>query len=67
MSLEKSIKYGKDKRQKYRGANAVDKKCRNHGGCPWCLEDRTHKYKLAEEKSDDKIKEYELEKMKEEF
>ena len=33
MSLDKSIEHGKEHRKKYRGAKAVDKTCRNHGGC----------------------------------
>lgn len=31
MSLEKAIKYGKEKRKPYRGAKAVDGWCKNHG------------------------------------
>jgi len=31
MSLDKAIKYGKEKRKKYYGAKAVDHTCRNHG------------------------------------
>lgn len=45
MSLDKAIEHGKEHRRKYRGAKAVDKNCRNHGGCDWCLGNRTHKYK----------------------
>lgn len=40
--LDKSIEYGKEKRKVYRGAKAVDKCCRNHGSCKWCLENRLH-------------------------
>lgn len=36
MALDKAIKYGKEKRQEYRGAKAIDKTCRNHGSCPHC-------------------------------
>lgn len=31
MSLKKSIKHGKDYREEYRGAKAIDPTCRNHG------------------------------------
>lgn len=50
MSLDKAIKYGKEKRKPYRGAEAVAKSCRNHGGglrwqCEWCLSNRLHKFR----------------------
>ena len=43
MSLDKAIKHGKEKRQPYRKAKAVDKSCRNHGACDWCRGNRTYK------------------------
>lgn len=58
MSLDKAIKYGKEKRKPYRGAKAVDKTCRNHGDCPWCKEGRLHKSKKQEKASKDKVIEY---------
>ena len=45
MSLDKAIKYGKEKRKPYRGAKALDSWCRNHGNCSWCKEGRLHKNK----------------------
>jgi hypothetical protein len=57
MSLDKAIKYGKEKRKPYRGAKAVDKTCRNHGGCPYCEEGRLHKGKKIDEESKDRIEE----------
>ena len=45
MSLDKSIANGKDHRKPYRGAKAIDPSCRNHGGCPWCEENRKHKFR----------------------
>lgn len=36
MSLEKSIKHGKEAREEYRGAKSVSKRCRNHGDCAYC-------------------------------
>ena len=45
MALDKGIKYGKEKRKEYRKiAQQIDKSCRCHGGCPWCLGNRIHKY-----------------------
>lgn len=43
MSMDKAILHGKEHRQPYRGAKAVDKTCRNHGSCPHCAEGRKHK------------------------
>lgn len=43
MSLEKAIKYGKEKRKGYYGSKAIDVNCRNHGSCPWCQNGRKHK------------------------
>ena len=45
MSLDKSIEHGKEHRKPYKGARAVDKSCRNHGGCYYCEQDRLYKYK----------------------
>ena len=43
MSLDKAVKYGKEKRKPYRKAKAIDKSCRNHGSCKWCEGNRTYK------------------------
>lgn len=48
MSLDKAIAHGKERRKPYRGSKAIDKTCRNHGGCPACLSNRMHKYKKRE-------------------
>ncbi len=45
MSLDKAIEHGKEHRKPYRGSKAVDKSCRNHGSCKWCLGNRTHKWR----------------------
>ena len=44
MSLDKAIEHKKEKRKPYRGSKSIDKTCRNHGGCPWCEENRKHKF-----------------------
>ena len=49
MSLDKAIEHGKDRRKPYRGSKAIDPSCRNHGGCPWCEENR--KFRFREEKN----------------
>lgn len=51
MSLEKAIKYGKEKRKPYNDQRNFDFTCRNHGSCSYCRSNRTHKYKKAEEKA----------------
>lgn len=56
MSLDKAIKYGKEKRNLYRGAKAIDRWCRNHGNCVWCQESRLHKNKKrVDEKLEERI------------
>lgn len=45
MSLDKAIKYGKEKRKPYTGSNRYFTSCRNHGGCPWCERNRKHKFR----------------------
>ena len=47
MALHKAIKSGKEHRIEYGTtrhsfAKAVDKQCRNHGGCDWCKGNRTY-------------------------
>lgn len=45
MSLDKAIKSGKEHRKPYTGSKVIDYTCRNHGGCPWCEENRKHKFR----------------------
>ena len=45
MSMDKAIQHGKEHRKPYRGGKAVSKRCRNHGGCEWCEENRKHKFR----------------------
>lgn len=42
MSLDKSIKSGKEHRKPYRGAKEVSDSCRNHGSCDYCKGNRTY-------------------------
>ena len=57
MALDKAIKAGKEWRKPYKGGKAIDKTCRNHGGCPWCEEKRKYKNIKRLEKALDKLKE----------
>lgn len=45
MSLDKAIAHGKEHRKPYRGSKAIDPLCRNHNWCPYCRENRTHKFR----------------------
>ena len=49
MSLDKSIESGKEHRKKFRGAKAVDRMCRNHGGCSYCTGNRLYRTKKKTE------------------
>jgi len=44
MSLNKAIMHGKEHREPYRGAKAIDPTCRNHGDDPWARDNRLYKY-----------------------
>lgn len=57
MSLDKAIKFGKEKRKPYRGAKAIDCTCRNHGTCEYCKSNRLIQSKRVKEKMDSLEKE----------
>ena len=40
MTLDKSIKHGKEKRKPYYDSRAIDASCRNNGSCPHCQKNR---------------------------
>ncbi len=44
MALDKAIKSGKEHRKPYRGSKRIDYSCRNHGSCPYCEQNRKHKF-----------------------
>lgn len=50
MSLEKAIKFGKEKRKPYRGGKAISGSCRNHGNCEYCKQNRLHSFKKSKDK-----------------
>ena len=58
MALDKAIKSGKEHRKEYHGSKSFDPSCRNHGGCPWCEENRRHKFVVRERASAQALKEY---------
>lgn len=59
MSLDKAIKYGKEKRKLYYGAKAIDCSCRNHGTCEYCKSNRLYQFNKELQKSVDKMKDFE--------
>ncbi len=58
MSLDKSIEHEKEHRKPYFGSKSIDKSCRNHGGCPWCEENRLYKNIKRIQKMDSMLSEY---------
>ena len=53
MSLDKAIEHGKERRRPYHGGKAIDKSCRNHGGCDYCLGNRMYQARRMKAKMDD--------------
>lgn len=59
MSLDKAIRNGREHRKEYYGSKAIDRSCRNHGGCPWCEENRQYKNLKRMQAMIDRMKERE--------
>jgi hypothetical protein len=58
MSLEKAIKYNKEKRKPYRDSKAWDSSCRNHGSCSWCENNRLYSEKKRKASAKDQLDRY---------
>lgn len=58
MGLEKAIEHGKEHRKRYYKSKACDRSCRNHGGCPWCEQNRKHRDKVREIVSKEETEEW---------
>ncbi len=58
MSLEKSIKHGKEHRKPLRGSQRFDWSCRNHGSCSWCKDSRTFQFHKEELRTEDQVDEW---------
>ena len=62
MSLNKAIKFKKEKRREYTGGKAVDRHCENHGGrrhqweCLYCKDNRTYKDRQKDKAAKEEIK-----------
>ena len=55
MSFDKHM--GKEHRKPYRCGKAIDKTCRNHGGCPVCEGNRKYSDTKRRQSADEKLKE----------
>ena len=66
MSLDKSIKHGKEHRKPYSKAKAVDKSCRNHGDCLYCQGNRLYQARKELDRAEDKLKAVQVELVEEE-
>ena len=58
MSLDKAIKYGKEKRKEYTDTRAICGSCRNHGTCLVCKSNRLHQAIRVDEATKKELKEY---------
>ena len=59
MSLDKAIKHHKEKRKEYKKlCEQIDKSCRCHGGCDYCLDNRMYQYSKEKERTEEEIKEW---------
>lgn len=58
MSLDKAIKYGKEKRKEYTDSRAICGSCRNHGSCTWCNRNRLHQAIRVDEATKRELEEY---------
>lgn len=59
MSLDKAIKYGKEKRKSYYGCKSFDPACRNHGFDTYMNKSRLHNRTKAELKANAQLADYE--------
>ena len=48
----------REHRRQCRGNKLISKSCRNHGDCPWCKRNRTHKNTILNIKINALLKEY---------
>lgn len=58
MSLDKAIASGKEHRKNYRGSKALDRSCRNHGSCPYCISNRKHRVRKQMQSAQDELADY---------
>lgn len=56
--LDKAIEHNKEHRKQYRSSKIFDKTCRNHGGCPYCENDRLIHTNRLIEKSNQELKDF---------
>jgi hypothetical protein len=57
VSFDKEYPNRKDMREPYRKSKAIDSSCRNHGGCPYCENNRKHATERRALSADEQIAE----------
>lgn len=45
----------RSKKRPYTGSKRFDRSCRNHGGCPWCENNRQCAATRAQQSADDQL------------
>ena len=58
MSFDKNYPNRKDHRKPYRKAKAVDRSCRNHKSCPWCMDNRLWFDRKRRRVADDELRDF---------
>lgn len=59
MAMDKAIESGKEHRKQYmKLCEQIDKTCRCHGGCKYCLSNRFHKFNIRQDAMDFREQEY---------
>ena len=58
MSLDKSIKHGKERRKPYYGSKRFDCSCRNHGSCGYCAGNRLIQFNKEDARTTGQIDDY---------
>lgn len=48
--LDKAIEHKKEHRKPFYGSKAIDRTCRNHGSCAYCMSNRLYNRKKIEKK-----------------
>lgn len=59
MGYYREYRTRKDRRKSPTGGKSVDKTCRNHGSCKWCMNNRQYKHIKKYQSFQDKINEIE--------
>jgi hypothetical protein len=47
-------------RRPYRKSRAIDRSCRCHGGCPWCMRNRMHATRVREQAAEFQVIDFDV-------